>query len=104
VGGVVEDLERRDERCERVGAKEPDRWRCDAGHPLLAGVGVAVPRAPQREAVDRPVPRRVGAVAAAQQRAELGDLLGVLGARCLGAEQPAGAVAQLEQGSQLVAL
>ena len=33
-----------------------------------------------------------------------GDLLGVLGARRLGAEQPAGAVAQLEQASQLEAV
>ena len=32
LGGLVEGLEGLHERGERVGAQQPDRWRCDAGH------------------------------------------------------------------------
>ena len=68
-------------------------------------VGVGAAGAPQREAVDRPVPALVVAVAvAAAASAELGDLAGVLECRGLGAEQLAGGVAQAEQRAQLRAV
>ena len=102
--GVVEHFQCRDERSERVGAKQPHRRRDDPGHPLLPILDVNPAGAAQREAVDRPVPCDVGAVARAQAGAKLRDLAGVLQRRGLCGQELSRAVAQPEELSQLGAV
>ena len=102
VGDVVEVLKRADQRRERVVlGQDPHGGRGDPRHPLIAGVRVGPAGAPQRVAVDRPVPGNVRLVGGAQLAAHRRQGRGVFEIGRLGRQQRPGLVAEPEQGSQL---